>query len=176
MNLASVHLMGAERFSRRVGEIERQHQGQPFGDFWEEILHNATACVFAAVASLEAYVNETYVDREHLLKDDARALLESFAKKFEGDFDKTTLLAKFHLIIFAQGGAHMDKGAKPYQDVNALIQLRNALVHYRPEWDTGAGKHQGISFTLSGRFAPSPFVSGPDGLFPRKWATHGCEL
>jgi hypothetical protein len=60
MNFAVQHLMGAARFSRRVGEIERQHQGQPFGEFWDEILHTATACVFAAVASLEAYVNETY--------------------------------------------------------------------------------------------------------------------
>jgi hypothetical protein len=124
---------------------------------------------------LEAYVNETYVDREHFLKEEARALLESFKKKYEGgDFDKTTLLAKFHLIIFAQGGTHMDKGARPYQDIDALIQLRNGLVHFRPEWDTDAGKHKTISSALNRRFNPSPFISGPEGLFPRRWATHGC--
>jgi hypothetical protein len=81
MNFAVQHLLAAARFSRRVGEIESENKDNQFGPFWEEVLHFSTACIFSSVASLEAYANETYADREHILSDEARELLDNFSKK-----------------------------------------------------------------------------------------------
>ncbi len=100
--------------------------------------------------------------------------LTTFQKKVEGDFDRATALSKFQIIIFVQRGSTLDQGARPYQDADALTQLRNGLVHFKPQWDGTKSQHKRISDTLNGRFAPSPFISGPEGLFPRRWATHGC--
>src|SRR5437868_2273526 len=37
-NLSVQHLLGAARISRYVGEIERRHTREQFGEFWDEIL------------------------------------------------------------------------------------------------------------------------------------------
>jgi len=64
MRFSVQHLMAAAQFSRRVGEIEHDNAGQQIGPFFDEILWHATACVFCCVASLEAYANEFFIDRE----------------------------------------------------------------------------------------------------------------
>ena len=67
----------------------------------------------------------------------------------------------------------MNQGNRPYQDVAAMIDLRNSLTHFKPEWEDEADRHQKLSERLRGRFTPSPFLS--DALiFPRRWATYGA--
>jgi hypothetical protein len=61
-NLSVLHLLSAAYFSRKVGELETQHDGEAFGEFWEEILAFATATALTATAGLEAYANELFVD------------------------------------------------------------------------------------------------------------------
>jgi hypothetical protein len=61
-NYAVPHLLSAAIFSRRLGEIEAEHSGQDFGPFWDEILAHASATVFLAVAGLESYANELFID------------------------------------------------------------------------------------------------------------------
>ena len=57
-NLAPHHLLAARRFADRIREIEKEHESEPVGPFWNEILHNALGVVTLAVASLEGYANE----------------------------------------------------------------------------------------------------------------------
>jgi hypothetical protein len=72
-------------------------------------------------------------------------------------------------------GKPFDCGAKPYQDVAALIELRNGLVHFKPEWFDQQEAHAKLSKTLAKKVEPSPFlVSEP--LFPRAWAGSSCTI
>jgi hypothetical protein len=169
VNLAVQHMLAAARFSRAVGALEQQHKGEAFGAFWEEILHNSIASTLACVASLEAYANELFFDRSTVFPGYTSDLLDRLWEAFE---QKPTL-EKFSFALLLRSKPGFSKGARPYQDVAAVIELRNALTHFKPEWDNEATRHRKLSDLLRGRFPLSPFVN--DRLiFPRNWATHGC--
>jgi len=61
-NLAVHHLMAAALYARNVHAAEKQHRGQPFGPFLDEIGWQVTACVMLAVAAVEAHFNERMMD------------------------------------------------------------------------------------------------------------------
>jgi hypothetical protein len=71
----------------------------------------------------------------------------------------------------------MDKGAAPYQDAWLLVQLRNALVHYKPEWIIGAApvavRHE-FEKKLANKFALNPFTGAGNPFYPDKCLGHGC--
>jgi len=168
-NFAVQHMLAAALFSRRVGELERTHAGAPFGPFWEEILHCATASVMTSTASLEAYTNELFFERATVFPGYRSELLDRLWETFE----QKSVLEKFEFALLLRGCPPLDRGVRPYQDMAALIALRNALMHFKPEWDDEATRHAKISRHLEGRFSPSPFLT--DALiFPRRWATHAC--
>lgn len=164
------HLLSASLFSRQVGELERANMGQEFGPFFEQILANASACVFACIASLEAYANEFYIDREvnfpHLQSDVAERFWQLFGQK--------PILEKFELALLLKNQPVLDRGKNPTQDIKALVNLRNALTHFRPEWEDEKQAHQTLSNQLQGKFKPSQFLPDEGTIFPLQWACHSC--
>ena len=56
------------------------------------------------------------------------------------------------------------------QNADALIKLRNAIIHFRPEWFDDQKEHEKLSKVLRGKFRASPFLPG-EPLFPRAWAS-----
>src|SRR6266536_1558077 len=111
-NFAVQHMLAAARFSRRVADIE------DFGEFWEEILHQSSACVFTAAASLESYANELFFERQTAFPGFASELLDKLWETFE---QKPTL-EKFEFALLLRGKPQFVKGARPYQDVAAVIE------------------------------------------------------
>src|SRR5438132_97564 len=83
VNLAVQHMLGAARLSRSTGMIEHDHAGDPFGEFWEEIFHFASASIFASVAALEAYANELFFDRAVAFPGFSSRLLDRLWQTFE---------------------------------------------------------------------------------------------
>ena len=56
-----------------------------------------------------------------------------------------------------------------------LMKLRNALVHFRPDWDSVQEHHGKLGKQLKGAFPPSPFVSSDTApFFPTRCMSHGC--
>jgi hypothetical protein len=103
-------------------------------------------------------------------------LLLIFAQLFpdlEKVLERQEILEKFEFALLLGEKPSINKGAAPYQDVKIVIDLRNALVHFKPEWDTQADRHLKLSRKLQNKFHPSPFLND-DLIFPRRWATHGC--
>ena len=68
----------------------------------------------------------------------------------------------------------MDRGAGSYQDIKVLIELRNALTHFKPEWMNEADEHAKISAKLFSKIEGGPFLLTSELLFPRRWAGHSC--
>jgi hypothetical protein len=58
--------------------------------------------------------------------------------------------------------------------LDAILELQNALTHFKPEWRDEASKHRRVSTVLAAKIAGSPFLSEPELLFPRRWASHDC--
>ncbi len=171
MRFAVQHLMAAAEFSRSVGRLERTHQGEELGPFFDEILWNATACILCSVASLEAYANEFFIDRGKNLPD----LPEPAIGKLWEYAEKSRILEKFNLALHLKGRDLFEPGKNPYQNANVLIELRNALTHFKPEWEwEQKGAHSKLSDKLSHMFKPSRFLKGNARLFPMGWASHSC--
>jgi hypothetical protein len=164
------HLLAAAHFSRQVAQIEGTNAGKGFGGFFEEILTNATACVFTCAASLEAYANEFYIDRGVNFPD----LRAEVADRLWELFEQKPILEKFDLALLLKNRPALDRGTRPTQDVNAVVSLRNALTHFKPEWEDEKETHAKVSRQLQGRFAPSQFLPNESTVFPRQWACHGC--
>jgi hypothetical protein len=168
-DLSVQHMLGAARFSRSVGEIERKHAGEQFGEFWDEILQLSSACNFASVAALEAYANELFFGRAKNFPGFSSTLLDRLWETFE----RKSLTEKFEFALLLRDKPRMDSKTSPYKNITALVELRNGLTHFKPEWEDEAKRHKELSNLLRNYFAPSPFLSDRL-LFPRRWATHAC--
>jgi hypothetical protein len=156
-------------FSRSAGRVELANAGQPFGAFWEELQSHAVATVLTAIAGLEAYANELFVDHPQVFPNIRADVMGKLWELYE---QKATI-DKYEFALFLLQASRLDRGANPFQDVKALIALRNALVHYKPEWSDEQVEHAKISKLLAGRAAASPFFLTTEPLFPRAWASHG---
>jgi hypothetical protein len=169
-NLSMTHLFSAARFSRDVGRLEATHAGAPFGEFFEEILANASASILLAVAGLEAFANELFIDhRQHL-----PAVTPQIVERVWVAVERRHVLSKIDMALVLQGCPALDQSRRPAQDVNVLVELRNSLTHFKPEWQDQAVKHDQLDRVLRPRIKPTPFLPGPELLFPRRWASHDC--
>ena len=136
-NFAVQHLMAAARFSRMCGEIERRNKGLPLGPFFDEQIACVSATVLLATASLESYVNEVWADGDKSfpgLEENARVQLMELT---EGK----PILEKFQRTLRVKGFGSFPEAEQPYADTRAVVSLRNALVHFKPEWLDRQVKH-----------------------------------
>jgi hypothetical protein len=165
--LAELHLPAAVRFSRKVGELERNYAGTEDERF--EIQDCATACIFADVAALEAYSNELFFQPPTTFPNHSIAEIQDRWKRIQW----LPIIDKFQCALSLWQRPQLDEGKYPTQDVALVIKLRNALVHFIPEWESKADDHRTLSANLKPKFTPSTiFERGL--LFPNRWATHSC--
>jgi hypothetical protein len=71
----------------------------------------------------------------------------------------------------------MQKGKEPYQSASSLVILRNAIIHFKPEWDDERRSHQTLEKRLSNLFRPSELTAQARGgmvWFPYKCLGAGC--
>jgi hypothetical protein len=168
-NFSITHLLSAAYFSRNTGAIESANAGKGFGDFFEDIQTNAIATVLTSVAGLEAYANELFADRTQVFTGTKSTVIDKLWELSE----QKPILEKYDLALLLLGASPFDRGEAPYQDLTALIKLRNALTHYKPEWSDQQFEHKKISSVLYKRAEKSKFFGSNESLFPRAWATHG---
>jgi hypothetical protein len=169
INFGVPHLLSAALFSRATKALEVKHQGEPLGEFWEDVLAQATAAVFTSVAGLESYANELFADHQWMFP----TIRSDLVKALWDVYERKTLLEKFDLALTLQQLPPLDRKAQSFQDADLLIRLRNSLVHFKPEWEDERVKHDRLSAELLKRFPSSPFTPGAP-LFPMAWASHAC--
>jgi hypothetical protein len=169
-NLSARHMLAAAYFSRKAGEIEQAHTGEPFGNFYDDIAWNVSAAVFFAVAALEADANEIFIDSYRTLPEYKEGLIDEIWNLIE----LKPILEKYQMVLFLKKNERFDKGESIYQDADNLIKLRNALVHFKPEWSDEKKEHIKIENRLKGKFQLSPFLVSDTEFFPKKCMSHGC--
>ncbi|MFZ3209127.1 MAG: hypothetical protein WA140_09880 [Geobacteraceae bacterium] len=170
-NLALHHLFAACRFASQIEQIERENSGQPFGSFWEEILHNSLGVATLTVASMESYANEMYFEGSIIIP----SLNPAIAQEIAEIIDTQNILRKYSIALSMRAGKRLDFGVPQVQNADALIKLRNAVVHFRPEWSGEQGKHDKLSKILMHKFAHSALFQG-EPMFPRAWASHSFAV
>lgn len=129
-------------------------------------MHCALGVATLSVAALESYANEMYFEASII----GDALPPAAAAELVALIDKESVLRKYSMALAVRTGKTLNLGCATLQDADALIRLRNAVVHFRPEWFGEKEKHDKLSVRLKGRFEHSKVLPN-DPLFPRAWAT-----
>lgn len=168
-NLSGLYLLSACSFARQVKSLEAENEGKEFAEFWEEIFGYASATILTTVAALESYINEFFIDAYNNFETVDKHTLSIVTEAYESK----RILEKFGLALRLKKLSEFKKGDRIFQNVQLLIDLRNALVHFKPEWGNEQKEHAKLSGKLRGRFEASPFLSD-SRLFPKAWASHGC--
>lgn len=173
-NFAWQHLKAATTFRDQVMAIESQNTTQPFGAFFEDIRSYGSACIMSAAASLEAFINEFFITPEGPL----RKQLVDFEAAFwgRGGIEWKPPLEKYQLALEMLGQKRMDEQAQIFKDAWALIELRNALVHYKPTWDPDRQRKVELVDLLKNRYEVSPFPdAGSDFVTMRSMSSGGMR-
>jgi hypothetical protein len=164
------HMMAAARFSRMCGDVEIQHKGEPLGSFFDEQITYVSATVLLATASIESNINEYFSDPNANFPEINKRVFDEMLPLIEEE----SIPDKYQLALVLKGKEKFLKDCSPFQDTEALIKLRNALVHFRPEWHDEQDLHKKIEGRLKGRFEINPFI-GPNGVFfPQQCMSYGC--
>jgi len=164
------HMMAAARFSRMCGKIEIANQNQPLGDFYDSQIGNVSATVMLSTASLESNINEYLCEPEQIFPSLSGESSHSLVQLLE----QKSILDKYQAVLSFRGIAEYPTGESPYQDVDALIKLRNALVHFKPEWHDEQELHRKIEGRLKGRFEINPAIGENSVFFPQQCMSYGC--
>lgn len=190
-NFSNTHIQSAVTFSRMAFEIERKYKDSytsapvPQRIQYEACVLGAILC---SVGYLEANINEffsnindyDYRKEKYIMKPKIRTLI---SRMWELGVPKTarySVLEKYQIALTLCDKELTEKGKPPFQDIQLLIQLRNALTHYEPEWVTTLSDLpekitvQTLEKKLKNKFVTNPFVLDIDPFFPDKCLSYDC--
>ena len=179
-NLSYQHMQEAIHLAELSQDCEAANAGNTFadGDFFNHHRAYVVGSIMTSVASIEARINEFYLDATDnllgsILDTSQQGLLAELWQPL--DEKRVSILQKYQIALAAIECSKFDTSKGPYQDVSLLIDLRNMLVHFKPEWDNDQKKHKKIEQKLQGRFELNPFWPKEDSIFfPFKCLSHGC--
>ena len=160
LDFSIVHMLAAARSSRHTKIAEDS------GNI-DETLQDCTTCVISTVAALEAYANELFFDLPSTFPGHKSEFLTAIWSFFESK----GVLEKFEFALLLRNNSAIEKGQSPYQDVAALIKLRNAVVHFKSEWEDEQTTHKKVTAAIQGKYLL------PDNAHPgftSRWACHAC--
>jgi hypothetical protein len=150
---------------------------------------HVTSSLMMSCAFLEATVNELFVDAsdepDHLLGT-KQSLPSGCAEKLAAAWkdgkerpawkdgkERRHTLQKVQLALSLCNAEPFNEGTRPYQDISALIDLRNALVHYKPEWIDHGETHNFECRLTSKRFQLNPLLPN-NPFWPDRCLSYGC--
>ncbi|UXA05704.1 hypothetical protein KXD96_22790 [Mycobacterium sp. SMC-2] len=134
--LASQHLWTARReaWLCRIRENELVAQGN--GNFDPKRHSHAVTAVLSAVAFLEGLVNSSWQDaadqKSTVYTQGIPQAALTRMRELWPDYEMRSMLDKFQFGLELVGQQCMPKDRDPYRSVRVLIQVRNALVHFKP--------------------------------------------
>jgi hypothetical protein len=157
------------------------------------LLHKGAvaASIFMSIAAVEAYINEFFSDcadahTPHLAGLERQAI-DRLARAWTSAtvVEKASILEKYQLACLLVDKEPMDLGAPAAQDLAIGIEIRNALMHFKPQSvdlpmngtpGTLEGSWKRIGLKLKSRppLKPSPYASQGMPEFPHRMLAHEC--
>ncbi|MCX5046583.1 hypothetical protein OG921_25760 [Aldersonia sp. NBC_00410] len=179
--MANHHLWWAQRQATICAEREAAlvAKGDNNIDFEHRML--AVGAVMAAVAFLEAHVNELFQDaaesppgggtyRTQGLSDDAITLMREL---WSGDV-RAPVLDKYQRALVYVRQSKLAPDAEPYRSADNLMKLRNALVHFVPETQQSDAEHKLTKRLMSSKAFVMNRQAVGSPAFPNKVIAAGC--
>ena len=174
-SLSTLNLQSAAYFSRESSKCEKKKK------ITENLRskHRAyvTGSITLSIASLESTINETFLEAVHgnkALFAHLQSNVPDLLCELWGQAERFSILEKYQIVLALSEKAKFGKGTPPYQDADSAIRLRNALVHYKPEWDDDVKEHKKLESRLKSKFKLNPFTQPGQAFFPHRCLSHGC--
>ncbi len=166
------HMKAAVTFRDHVIAIESENAERQFGPFFEDLRTYGSACIMSAAASLETLINESFINPGGSL----RGMLKDFKSDFwgRGGIEWKPPLEKYQVALKMLGRPPFNESVAPFRETWALIELRNALVHYKPTWDPDRQRKVELVEVLDGKYEVSPFVDAGADFVTMKSMSSGC--
>jgi len=177
---SSYHLWAADHLAKLARQIEDTHLRRSRFD----IKHRAyvTNSIFSSVAFMESAINELFQDASERYTAYLSSLPEQAVTLLADYCNRTTqkkrrgksILGKYKLSLHLCGKKPFEEEESPYKEVNHVVQLRNTLVHYKPQTLGGDAIHQ-LTSQLMGQFPENKLMAGSGNpYFPDKVLGYGC--
>ena len=174
-NFSKQHLVSAAHFATLSFQIESDPE------IYESQKQEHRACVTGAVvfsvAFLEASINEFYLQAIDKSRNALQGLTDqqlAILAELWAVVEQQKLLAKYQIALAACGCDRFDPGADLFQGTDALVKIRNALIHYRPEWDDELKVHKKLEDGAKGRFDLNAHATPGNLWFPHQCLGAGC--
>lgn len=174
-NFAWAHMRAASIFRDQAAGVESEHAKTPTNDAYEHHRSYVSGAIMSATASLEALINELFIDphiglREHF---------PDFDTKFWGDannrgIEGKTILAKYQFALNVLGLSPLSVDGQAYVAAEGLIGLRNSLVHFKPNWDSDRPQTMALRKKLEGRYSASPWSTPTDDFVAKQSMSADC--
>jgi len=177
---SSYHLWAAEHFTALAAGIEALPGAVPRFD----IQHRAyvTSTIFSSVAFMEAAINEIFKDAADSQGEFIAPIDAGSRKMFKAFWDlaedqnrsRFSALEKYQIALTFCRKDQFSNNYLGYQDAKLVIQLRNELMHYKPESFGGDVRHR-FEKKLKHKFPENQLMSGSGNpYFPDKCLGSGC--
>lgn len=139
----------------------------------------ATAAVIMSAAALEAAINETYDRAVDKMYTEFPSLTEKqvdLIAQLWSIVERSPVIEKYDVALTAAGLDIIDHGCEPYQSAEALVYLRNIIMHYKPEWDDQLKELKKLENRLKDKFPPNQLTDLKWNMlwFPDRCLGAGC--
>lgn len=170
------HVQAAAYHARRAKRLERRYDGNLTSPLGVGLLADAVAGLFAAVAFLEATVNELFAETAFSDGGQLRQLGLEARRQIEAiwstrSVERAPLLVKADKLLNGAGKLAFDDTSELYMAVQLMVILRNRLVHYNASWlDVGTEE-----LIRPGSLAESSLAESVSNSFPPRAHTRPGE-
>jgi hypothetical protein len=166
-------LWTAQHHAELSGQIERKVAGK--APFSSEHTGYVLSSIIASVAFLEAMINELFQDAADghappdgfitpLTEECRRTMAEVWAITRGG---RVRALEKFDSLLRSAGSPLLDRESDMVKDAEAAIDLRNRLIHFRPEDRSVDDAH--AMERIRGKFTDNALMAGSGNAW---WPDH----
>ncbi|RII35357.1 hypothetical protein D2A34_09145 [Clostridium chromiireducens] len=181
------HLISTALYRKEIRELEN-NLNKKYNEY-EFLKHRSlcTSAIFSAVSFLEALINEFFSDSydnpEGIVRDLPSEYIDSLGQMWELGIPRTAsynIVEKYQIALTLCKRDKINFGCSPGQDISVLIKLRNALIHFEPEWVVtrdiinNTKDRQKLEKLLMYKFQINKFTGDNNPFFPDKCLSYGC--
>lgn len=184
-------VQSAAYFAREARKMELNGSGPSKPDYFQHRSY-VIGAIWMASGLLEAHINELFSDAAENCREFLNPLEEEvvdlLGRKWKQGIPRdkprgvrSRILQKYEVFLDLAHKTAFDREVPPYQDVQVMIDLRNSLMHYEPEWmlngSTAPLQPTDVHILekgLKGKFKMNPLTGAGNPFYPDKCLGHGC--
>jgi hypothetical protein len=164
-NFSFQHLTSAAFFAGEAAALESQRKTDEVRTHY---LAASTSAVILSACAVEAYLNEIHIEASDkwLHRLGLLAPKADFLVAVWDTVERLPALRKYEWISALALGTSPSRGSSISQAAANLFELRDELVHAKPEWDHSPKRSKRLETRLKGQFPLSTMAAQNEAFLP----------